>query len=286
MPLSVLLHLCCAVCASGAVVSSGAVSATAGARTAPASSAPAPGDFWPGSWAAGSIKGGTVPCVGPKRGMLTGYNTQLAVGPGGLVIGPTAGVGLRPRPTSSHTAGVESIARRQAVLQVRGLMQSLSCRLRPQEYPAGSRHIPNASCQNEVLHASRAEPACSWCIASSIAHWNVCFALVFCPQDQYSSLAESMARDPSSVEAADRQQMERLATTLNRSDAGLAGRQHAVDHADEYMRIVDEDQIAINAICPVPLMHVCSPVIPMLCLFAPAGSTFSWAMMCAAALLC
>lgn len=35
-------------------------------------------------------------------------------------------------------------------------------------------------------------------------------------QEQYSSLAEAMSRDPSSVEAADRQQMERLATTLHR----------------------------------------------------------------------
>jgi hypothetical protein len=54
--------------------------------------------------------------------MLTGFNTQLAVGPGGLVIGPSgaaSGVGLRPRPKSSHTAAVESISRRQAVLQVR-----------------------------------------------------------------------------------------------------------------------------------------------------------------------
>lgn len=36
------------------------------------------------------------------------------------------------------------------------------------------------------------------------------------PQEQYTSLAEAMALDPSSVEAADRQHMERLATTLHR----------------------------------------------------------------------
>lgn len=35
-------------------------------------------------------------------------------------------------------------------------------------------------------------------------------------QEQYTSLAEAMALDPSSVEAADRQHMERLATTLHR----------------------------------------------------------------------
>jgi hypothetical protein len=53
--------------------------------------------------------------------LLTGMPSGLGVGPGGLLVGPTAaggGVGLRPRPKSSHTAAVESIARRQAALQV------------------------------------------------------------------------------------------------------------------------------------------------------------------------
>lgn len=104
---------------AGSDNSSGAVSATSGAHITPSSAATAPGCFWPGSSAAAAA--GSSAGTGGRRGMLTGFNTQLAVGPGGLVIGPSAagsGMGLRPRPKSSHTAAVESIARRQAVLQV------------------------------------------------------------------------------------------------------------------------------------------------------------------------
>lgn len=77
----------------------------------PAETPQQPGHFWSGSLGSG----------GSRRGMLTGFNTQLALGPGGMVIGPAgsqSGVGLRPRPKSSHTAAVESISSRQAVLQV------------------------------------------------------------------------------------------------------------------------------------------------------------------------
>jgi hypothetical protein len=53
------------------------------------------------------------------------------------------------------------------------------------------------------------------------------FSPLLPPQDHFSALAEAMSRDPSSVEAADRQQMERLATTLHRyvahSQADLDG---------------------------------------------------------------
>lgn len=101
-----------------AAAGSGLVTSAATATATPALGTAAPGQFWPNN------SSGRVGVGVPKRGMLTGFNTQLAVGPGGLVIGPSAtgsGVGLRPRPKSSHTAAVESIARRQAVLQVRQL---------------------------------------------------------------------------------------------------------------------------------------------------------------------
>lgn len=104
------------------VHSKGAASTTevvgaAANTTATRPGAAKPGQFWPSS-SLGAAGG-----AGGRRGMLTGFNTQLAVGPGGLVIGPSAagsGMGLRPRPKSSHTAAVESIAKRQAMLQVRG----------------------------------------------------------------------------------------------------------------------------------------------------------------------
>jgi hypothetical protein len=91
-----------------------------------AATASRPGHFWPcpsaglGVSATGtfSIAGSSI---GSSRGLLTGMPSGLGVGPGGLLVGPTAaggGVGLRPRPKSSHTAAVESIGRRQAALQV------------------------------------------------------------------------------------------------------------------------------------------------------------------------
>jgi hypothetical protein len=85
-----------------------------------------PGRFWPGPSAGlGVSAAGTFSIagssIGSSRGLLTGMPSGLGVGPGGLLVGPTAaggGVGVRPRPKSSHTAAVESIGRRQAALQV------------------------------------------------------------------------------------------------------------------------------------------------------------------------
>jgi hypothetical protein len=91
-----------------------------------AATASRPGNFWPGPSAGlGVSAAGTFSIagssIGSSRGLLTGMPSGLGVGPGGLLVGPTAaggGVGLRPRPKSSHTAAVESIGRRQAALQV------------------------------------------------------------------------------------------------------------------------------------------------------------------------
>lgn len=99
-------------------------SATAGAAEAtdisPAAAATAPGNFWPGPFAGLHSRNS---CSGSSSGgLLTGLNPGLGVGPGGLVVGPTvtsSGSGLRPRPKSSHTAAVESISKKQAILQVR-----------------------------------------------------------------------------------------------------------------------------------------------------------------------
>lgn len=104
-----------------------------------ASAAAQPGSFWQGlpagnSSARVSCAGGfSIPGSTSGKGLLTGLSSGLGVGPGGLVVGPTAagcGVGLRPRPKSSHTAAVESIGRRQAALQV-GVMQ---CFVAPNVY--------------------------------------------------------------------------------------------------------------------------------------------------------
>jgi hypothetical protein len=91
--------------------------AAAAARVggAAGTAAAASGAFWPQSRSA-------FPSSSSPQGMVTGANTQLALGLGGMVIapsGPASGLGLRPRPKSSHTAAVDSIARRRAVLQVR-----------------------------------------------------------------------------------------------------------------------------------------------------------------------
>lgn len=83
--------------------------AAAGARS---------GGFWPGLSADFSSCSSTT----NSRRLLTNLNPGLDAGPGGLVVGPVAsgsGGGLRPRPKSSHTAAVESISKKQAVLQVR-----------------------------------------------------------------------------------------------------------------------------------------------------------------------
>lgn len=120
------LHLasfCERAAAAGAEPTAATTPAQPGAVSSTRKAAAPPGHFWPGSNAAAAVSsssssGGLGSVF--KRGMLTGFNTQLAVGPGGLVIGPAGSEGgLRPRPKSSHTAAVESIARRQATLQVR-----------------------------------------------------------------------------------------------------------------------------------------------------------------------
>jgi hypothetical protein len=93
-----------------------------------AAAASQPGNFWPGPSArlgVSAAAGFSSSSSSSSRGLLTGMPSGLGVGPGGLLVGPTAaggGVGLRPRPKSSHTAAVESIGRRHAALQVRLLL--------------------------------------------------------------------------------------------------------------------------------------------------------------------
>lgn len=89
---------------------------------AAAAAAAGPGRFWPGP--SSGISAYVSNSGSSSGGLLTGLSPGLGVGPGGLVLGSSCvgiGAGLRPRPRSSHTAAVESISKKQAVLQVRVL---------------------------------------------------------------------------------------------------------------------------------------------------------------------
>jgi hypothetical protein len=117
-----------------AAAPAGPADVVADGNVSTAATAAQPGRFWPGPSAGLGVSAAgtfsiTGSSIGSSRGLLTGMPSGLGVGPGGLLVGPTAaggGVGLRPRPKSSHTAAVESIARRHAALQV-GLTSAVCC---------------------------------------------------------------------------------------------------------------------------------------------------------------